>query len=210
MIVRRAQRRRRAAARAGSACSRARVDRLGDVGSSAHSDVSCPLRASRSASAVPHAPAPITRSASGESRRDENREHDDETDRQRAAGLSPDARLPNRCSSPLRSRAMFARCVQKTNAATSTLITNSGDRTPTRESKQHRKHRRADQRAERHVATREHDDGEDEQREERLNGREREKNAGRRRHALPALAELEVDRSHVADDRRDAADDRRR
>src|SRR5690349_7101448 len=30
--------------------------------------------------------------------------------------------FPNRCSSPFRSRSMFARCVQKTNTATSTLI----------------------------------------------------------------------------------------
>src|ERR1043166_5593303 len=39
--------------------------------------------------------------------------------------------LPNRCSSPLRNRTMFARCVQKTNSATTRLIANSGERTPT-------------------------------------------------------------------------------
>ena len=42
-------------------------------------------------------------------------------------------RLPNRCSSPRRSRPMFARCVQKTNSAITTLTTNSGERGPTRD-----------------------------------------------------------------------------
>src|SRR5881394_3712490 len=46
----------------------------------------------------------------------------------RSAGVPA---LPNRCSSPFRNRTMFARCVQKTNSATTRLIANKGDRTPT-------------------------------------------------------------------------------
>src|SRR5687767_2456022 len=40
--------------------------------------------------------------------------------------------LPNRGSSPRLRRAMFDRWVQKTNAATTALTTNSGERTPSR------------------------------------------------------------------------------
>ncbi len=61
---------------------------------------------------------------------------------------------------------MFARCVQNTKTAMNTLITNSGDRTPTVSQQQHRQQRRAGQRSERDVAARpEHDTDEHEQHE---------------------------------------------
>ena len=123
-----------------------------------------------------------------------------------------DPRLPKRCSSPRRSRPMFARCVQKTNTATTTLITNSGDRTPTRDASSSTGSSVAlVSDAERDVAARRAaTTAKTSEREQRLDRREREEDAGRGRDALPSLAELEEDRPHVADDRGDAAQDRRR
>ena len=51
---------------------------------------------------------------------------------------------------------------------------------------QNRKHQRARQRSERHEAARQQHDGEDDQREQRLQRRERDEHAGRRRDALSA------------------------
>ena len=206
-------RRARSAVRARSAGSRARVDRRGDVGLERPQHGLVAIAGEQIGERrAPRAGTDDRAAHQREPRRDENGEHDDETDRQRRRRpFRRNASLPEpmllAVAQPGDVRAMRPEHERRRRA---TLIANTGDRTPTVNAEQHRKHQAARQRSERHEAARQQHDGEDDQREERLNGREREKHAGRRRDALPAASELEVDRSHVADDRRDAADDRRR